>query len=159
MGRWTLNIFTVATGHEGIFKKVSSQWCNLDFWGTRSVFTLNSLCRKNDLKLPILLSPRLGAGNNGIEGHAWLSVVIRLDQGLCACLGSPAPAELQPQLVQFWNEVSSESHTCHEHQKKPLSSEVYRDAVVAQVFWKSGMSSLMKLHVSTCCLSSLRSWV
>lgn len=101
----------------------------------------------------------LGAGNNGIEGHAWLSVVIRLDQGLCACLGSPAPAELQPQLVQFWNEVSSESHTCHEHQKKPLSSEVYRDAVVAQVFWKSGMSSLMKLHVSTCCLSSLRSWI
>lgn len=94
----------------------------------------------------------LGAENNAIGYRAHF---------LCDAWETLYQLNCSPSLASFEMGLVLSLTTCHELKKKSLSSKVYRDAFVANMFWKSGMSSVMTLYWKTimCCLSSLKNWL
>lgn len=61
--------------------------------------TLNLLCTKHGLDLPILFSPYLSAQcwNNVLEPPHWINAVLGIEPGPCVYWASTLSSELHPQ--------------------------------------------------------------
>lgn len=129
-----------------------------------SVFTLNSLNNRGwhqSTVTPISTSQVLEI-INGIGYCAWFSTVLEIKVRALWMLGKHCTNwATTPNMTNFEMGFVLSLTTRYELQKQCLSSEVYSEAFVPLLFWKSGMSSVMTLYwkVIIRCLSLLRSWL